>query len=369
MCAARVLVFEGFRSKQQPVIGQANDGNCWYYFGGVSGHAGLFGPADALVALGRRYLCAQSGLLVQAMAKLGVRTVDELVGRTDLLQVRRHAVNGRAAKIDLSGVLANPWLGTDAKRHFDPADVFDFKLQDTLDLSLLEKKLQKALEKGEKARVEIPVSSTNRTLGTILGSDLTRKYSGGLADDTITVKCNGGGGQSFGAFIPRGLTLELEGDSNDYFGKGLSGGKLIVYPPKGSPFAADENIIIGNVALYGATSGKAFVCGVAGERFCVRNSGAIAVVEGVGDHGCEYMALLMAQPITIESRVSPNSYFSCFLITASSFKFHCLLWMISECKNRLCGITTAPSTLIMIGMLRCTPTPNTTPKRRSPPSG
>ncbi len=227
--------------------------------------------------------------LREHMAKLGVRTVDELVGRTDLLQVRRHAVNGRAAKIDLSGVLANPWLGTGVKRHFDPADVFDFKLQDTLDLSLLEKKLQKALEKGEKARVEIPVSSTNRTLGTILGSDLTRKYSGGLADDTITVKCNGGGGQSFGAFIPRGLTLELEGDSNDYFGKGLSGGKLIVYPPKGSPFAANENIIIGNVALYGATSGKAFVCGVAGERFCVRNSGAIAVVEGVGDHGCEYM--------------------------------------------------------------------------------
>ena len=137
--------------------------------------------------------------------------------------------------------------------------------------------------------MQIDVTNVDRTLGTIFGSEITRQYPNGLPDDTYTVSCNGSGGQSFGAFIPKGLTLELIGDSNDYFGKGLSGGKLIVYPPKGVSFLAEENIIIGNVALYGATSGKAFICGVAGERFCVRNSGAMAVVEGVGDHGCEYM--------------------------------------------------------------------------------
>ena len=227
--------------------------------------------------------------LREHMARLGVPTVDELVGRTDLLQAREHAVNGRAATVDLSVLLENPLHGTGVKEHFDPADVYDFHLEDTVDLKILEKKLKDALEKGEKASIEIPVSSTDRTLGAILGSDITRLHGSALAEDTLTVKCTGGGGQSFGAFIPKGLTLELEGDSNDYFGKGLSGGKLVVYPPKDSPFPAEENIIIGNVALYGATSGKAFVCGVAGERFCVRNSGATAVVEGTGDHGCEYM--------------------------------------------------------------------------------
>lgn len=138
--------------------------------------------------------------------------------------------------------------------------------------------------------IEIDVTNTDRSVGTIFGSEITKHFGDNtLEDDTFKVKCNGAGGQSFGAFIPKGLTLELVGDSNDYFGKGLSGGKLVVYPPKGSTFKRDENIIIGNVALYGATSGKAFISGVAGERFCVRNSGAIAVVEGVGDHGCEYM--------------------------------------------------------------------------------
>lgn len=227
--------------------------------------------------------------LREHMAKLGVRTIDELVGRTDLLKVRPHAANERAATVDLSAVLANPYVGTGAKQHFDPADIYDFRLEDTVDLNVLEKRLGRALERGEKARVEIGVSSTDRTLGTILGSDITRLHGDRLPDDSLTVKCTGGGGQSFGAFIPKGLTLELEGDSNDYFGKGLSGGKLVVYPPKDSTYPAEENIIIGNVALYGATSGRAFVCGMAGERFCVRNSGAVAVVEGVGDHGCEYM--------------------------------------------------------------------------------
>ena len=227
--------------------------------------------------------------LREHMARLGVRTVEELVGRTDLLQVRNPAVNERAATVDLSAILNNPYVGTGAKTHFDPADVYDFHLEDTVDLKVLEKKLGKSLQKGEPKRLELAVSSTDRAVGTILGSDITRLHGSELTDDTFTVKCTGGGGQSFGAFLPRGLTLELEGDANDYLGKGLSGGKIVVYPPKNSAFVPEDNILVGNVALYGATSGTAFLNGAAGERFCVRNSGATAVVEGVGDHGCEYM--------------------------------------------------------------------------------
>ena len=227
--------------------------------------------------------------LREHMARLGVRTVEELVGRTDLLQVRNPAVNERAATVDLSAILNNPYVGTGAKTHFDPADVYDFRLEDTVDLKVLEKKLGKSLQKGEPKRLELAVSSTDRAVGTILGSDITRLHGSELTDGTFTVKCTGGGGQSFGAFLPKGLTLELEGDANDYLGKGLSGGKIVVYPPKNSAFVPEDNILVGNVALYGATSGTAFLNGVAGERFCVRNSGAAAVVEGVGDHGCEYM--------------------------------------------------------------------------------
>lgn len=167
--------------------------------------------------------------------------------------------------------------------------VFDFKLEETIDQKILLKKLKSALASGQKRSLSIDVSNVDRTLGTMFGAEITRHYPEGLPEDTFTISCTGSGGQSFGAFIPKGLTLELIGDSNDYFGKGLSGGKLIVYPPTGVKFKAEDNIIIGNVALYGATSGKAFINGVAGERFCVRNSGATAVVEGVGDHGCEYM--------------------------------------------------------------------------------
>ena len=228
--------------------------------------------------------------LREHMAKLGVRTVEELVGRTDLLAPRERAVNARAATVDLSAILGNPYVGEGYKTHFDPADAYDFQLERTVDLSVLEAKLGSALKRGQRKALSLAVTSTDRTVGTIFGSDITRLYGeAGLEEDTFVVHCTGGGGQSFGAFIPKGLTLELEGDSNDYFGKGLSGGKLVVYPPKTAKFQADENIIIGNVALYGATSGKAFIAGVAGERFAVRNSGAWAVVEGVGDHGCEYM--------------------------------------------------------------------------------
>ena len=226
--------------------------------------------------------------LREHMARLGVRTVEELVGRTDLLAVRTPAVNHRAATVDLSAILDNPYVGQE-KTHFDPADVYDFHLEDTVDLKVLERKLGSALTQGSPKRLEVAVSSTDRAVGTILGSDITRLHGDCLPGGTFTVKCTGGGGQSFGAFLPKGLTLELEGDANDYLGKGLSGGRLVVYPPKDSTFDPAENILVGNVALYGATSGQAFLNGVAGERFCVRNSGATAVVEGVGDHGCEYM--------------------------------------------------------------------------------
>lgn len=226
--------------------------------------------------------------LREYMAKLGVRTVDELVGRSDLLKVRDN-LTGHAAKLDLKNILENPFASSKDKVIFDPKKVYDFELQKTVDEKVLLKQMKTALEQKQKRSIEINVSNINRSFGTIFGSEITRKYKDTLEDDTYVVKCNGAGGQSFGAFIPNGLTLELEGDSNDYFGKGLSGGKLVVYPPKGIKYRQDENIVIGNVALYGATSGKAFINGVAGERFAVRNSGAIAVVEGVGDHGCEYM--------------------------------------------------------------------------------
>ena len=227
--------------------------------------------------------------LREYMAKLGVKTVDELVGRTDLLEQRDVPGSGRSKNVDLSQILDNPYIKEAAKIHYDKKNVYDFQLEKTVDEKVLLKKFATALDEKQKRSVEVDVTNTDRAVGTLLGAEITRRFGETLDEDTFTVKCNGAGGQSFGAFIPKGLTLELVGDSNDYFGKGLSGGKLIVYPPTGCTYKEDENIIIGNVALYGATSGKAFINGVAGERFCVRNSGATAVVEGCGDHGCEYM--------------------------------------------------------------------------------
>ena len=227
--------------------------------------------------------------LREYMAKLGVRTIDELVGRTDLLKVKEVPTSDRAATLDLSQILQNPYEGTKTPMTYNPKKIYDFELEKTLDERVLVKELLPALEKHQKRSLEVDVTNTNRTFGTFFGSEITRRYPEGVEEDSYVIKCTGAGGQSFGAFIPKGLTLELVGDGNDYFGKGLSGGKLIVYPPKGVTFKHEENIIIGNVALYGATSGKAFINGVAGERFAVRNSGAKAVVEGVGDHGCEYM--------------------------------------------------------------------------------
>ncbi len=227
--------------------------------------------------------------LREYMAKLGVRSIDELVGRTEFLKVRESAVSRRAETLNLEQILYNPYEGTKTPVIFDSKKVYDFELEKTLDERVLVKELLPALKKGQRRSIEVEIGNTDRTFGTIFGSEITRRYPEGLPEDSYVVKCTGAGGQSYGAFIPKGLTLELVGDSNDYFGKGLSGGKLIVYPPRGVKYRHEENIIIGNVALYGATGGKAFINGVAGERFAVRNSGAMAVVEGVGDHGCEYM--------------------------------------------------------------------------------
>lgn len=224
--------------------------------------------------------------LREIMAKLGVRTVDELVGRTDKITVREKQVTERAAKVCLESIFGSK---TDISTHFEVKDIFNFELEKTIDEKDLIPAFEPSFKKNKPFEHTINVSSVNRTVGTILGSEITKKFGNSLPDDRYVINCIGSGGQSFGAFIPKGLSLKIFGDSNDYFGKGLSGGKLVVRPDEKSKFVAKDNIIIGNVALYGATQGQAYINGIAGERFCVRNSGAVAVVEGCGDHGCEYM--------------------------------------------------------------------------------
>ena len=221
--------------------------------------------------------------LREIMARLGVRTVDALVGRTDLLC--RRPVSGRAEKLDLSALLGPGPLPV----RWDPAQSYDFHLEQSLDMCRLLPEFEPSFQAGVPHACSVEVSSTHRAVGTLLGSEITRRFGENLADDTYIVHCTGSGGQSFGAFLPKGLTLRLTGSCNDYLGKGLSGGKLIVTPDSRSPFSVRDNVIAGNVALYGATGGAAFLAGQAGERFCVRNSGALAVAEGCGDHGCEYM--------------------------------------------------------------------------------
>ena len=220
--------------------------------------------------------------LREIMARLGFRSVKEMVGRGDLLRVRQDQSAPRASTIDMSRI-----VGHCINESFVPENAFNFGTEHTKDETILLKKLNIRASKPQKTSVQ--VSSTDRTFGTIFGSEITRVRGNSLEEDSFMINATGGGGQSFGAFLPKGMTIRLEGDCNDYFGKGLSGGKLTLFPPKGSAFRDDENVIAGNVALYGATSGEAYVRGVAGERFAVRNSGAVAVVEGVGDHGCEYM--------------------------------------------------------------------------------
>jgi glutamate synthase (ferredoxin) len=222
------------------------------------------------------------------MAKLGFRTIDEMIGRSDKLEARQAVEHWKAKNVDLSPLLYRPQIPDDVGQRCLIAQ--DHGLGDTLDQKTLLNLCQPAIERGERVEADLPIRNIHRVVGTQVGSAVTRRYGPqGLPDDTICLRFHGSAGQSFGAFIPRGLTLELEGDSNDYIGKGLSGGKIIVRPPASATFAPEENIIVGNVALYGATGGEAYIRGVSGERFCVRNSGAKAVVEGVGDHGCEYM--------------------------------------------------------------------------------
>jgi glutamate synthase (ferredoxin) len=225
--------------------------------------------------------------LRELMAQLGFRTVNEMVGRIDRLDVRKAVDHWKASKLDLSAIFKLPEVGPQVQKCCVHAQ--DHQIEKALDNVLIEL-AKDALDEKRPVEMHLPIRNVNRTVGTMLGSQITRRYGAeGLADDTIRIHFKGSAGQSFGAFVPNGVTLTLEGDSNDYLGKGLSGGKIVVSPPAGSTFKAEENIIIGNVALYGATAGEAFICGVAGERFAVRNSGATAVVEGVGDHGCEYM--------------------------------------------------------------------------------
>ncbi len=226
--------------------------------------------------------------LREIMAKLGVKTLKELTGRTDLIKVKDKKVTKRAELVDMSLVISDVYAHNSDKT-FDENHLYDFKLSDTIDEKVLLNKFKKAIETKSKHTEKITVCSTDRTLGTILGSEISKAHKNTLDDDTFVVECVGGAGQSFGAFMPKGLTLKLQGDANDYVGKGLSGGKIIVTKPHQSAFKAEENVIIGNVALYGATSGECYINGLAGERFMVRNSGAVAVAEGCGDHGVEYM--------------------------------------------------------------------------------
>ena len=224
----------------------------------------------------------------QLMAQLGFRTINEMVGRVDVLEMQKAIDHWKADGIDLSSILTPI-----DKPHADVGtyctQTQDHGLDKVLDMKLLEL-AKPALEKGEAVNIELPIINTDRTVGTILSNELAKAHGAELLpEDTVKIKFNGSAGQSLGAFLAKGVSIELEGDANDYVGKGLSGGKLTIYPPKVSTFAPEENILVGNVCLYGATRGKAFFRGCAAERFCVRNSGASAVIEGVGDHGCEYM--------------------------------------------------------------------------------
>ncbi len=223
----------------------------------------------------------------EMMAALGFRKLEEMIGRSDLIDVRRAVDHWKAQGLDFSAILYRPEMDESVATRKVAEQ--DHGLRHALDNQLLEMAAP-ALERKERVSIELPIRNVHRTVGTMLGSELTRLYGfNGLPDDTIDIRFTGSAGQSFGAFVPSGMTLRLEGDSNDYIGKGLSGGKLIVFPPRDATFSPEQNILVGNVALYGATSGAAFFRGVAGERFAVRNSGAVAVVEGTGDHCCEYM--------------------------------------------------------------------------------
>jgi glutamate synthase (ferredoxin) len=226
--------------------------------------------------------------LREIMAQLGFRTLNEMVGRVDILEPKKAISHWKAQGLDFSSILHQPEVGLEVGRYCQEEQ--DHGLEKSIDMTKLLDICKPAIERGEKVSAELPITNVDRVVGTIIGNEITRSHGpNGLPDGTVNLRFNGSAGQSFGAFVPRGVSLELVGDANDYLGKGLSGGIIAVFPPKGSSFKAEENIIAGNVAFYGATSGTAYIRGMAGERFCVRNSGVNAVVEAVGDHGCEYM--------------------------------------------------------------------------------
>jgi glutamate synthase domain-containing protein 3 len=225
--------------------------------------------------------------LREIMAQLGFRTLNEMVGRTDVLEAKQAIAHWKAKNIDLSKILYQPEAAAEVGRYCQIDQ--EHGLEKSLDMTVLLDLCQGAIEKGQPVKATIPIRNINRAVGTILGNEITKKHWEGLPEDTVQLLFQGSAGQSFGAFVPKGVTLELEGDANDYLGKGLSGGKILLYPSTASTFVAEDNVIVGNVALYGATSGEVYIRGMAGERFCVRNSGVTAVVEAIGDHGCEYM--------------------------------------------------------------------------------
>jgi glutamate synthase (ferredoxin) len=224
----------------------------------------------------------------ELMAQLGFRQMNRMIGRVDRLEVKKAIDHWKAKGLDFTKILAQPEVPSSVGRFCQIPQ--DHGLEKALDNTVLLKLCDGAIERKEKVVAALPIRNVNRVVGTIVGSEITRRWGAeGLPEDTVEIHFTGSAGQSFGAFMPKGMTFMLEGDANDYVGKGLSGGKIIVYPPADSTFVTEENIIVGNVALYGATAGEAYISGMAGERFGVRNSGVTAVVESVGDHGCEYM--------------------------------------------------------------------------------
>jgi glutamate synthase domain-containing protein 3 len=267
--------------------------------------------------------------LREIMAQLGFRTVDEMVGRVDKLETRDAITHWKARGLDLTEILHRPevpeWIPIRCTRPQDHG------LEKALDNVLLER-CEPALEHGEPVEVSLPIRNVNRTVGTMLSAEVSRRYGGdGLPEETIKLRFTGSAGQSFGAFLAPGIAITLEGDANDYFGKGISGGRIVVYPPRRATFVPEDNIIIGNVSLYGATGGEVFCRGMAGERFAVRNSGVTTVVEGVGDHGCEYMTkgLVLVLGKTGRNFAAGMSGGVAYVLDADGeFKGHCNLSMV-----------------------------------------
>jgi glutamate synthase (ferredoxin) len=264
------------------------------------------------------------------MAQLGFRTVNEMIGRVDVLEPKAAVDHWKAKGIDLSRILYQPDAGPEVGRYCQIKQ--DHGLEKSLDITRLLDICKPAIERGEKVRATLPIINVNRVVGTILGNEITKRHRAGLPDDTVHLKFNGSAGQSFGAFVPKGVTLELEGDANDYVAKGLSGGRMLIYPPAGSTFAAEDNIIVGNVALYGATAGEVYIRGMAGERFAVRNSGVNAVVEAVGDHGCEYMTggrVIVLGPTGRNFAAGMSGGVAYLLDEAGDFKTRCNMQMVA----------------------------------------